>query len=195
MWFLFCRDYYRSSLIVNQSPVSLRVRMCRTGWHMPIPHGTSTNRTLCRDRGYTLSWWHFLIRNDLNSSLDFIFVVIFFRGKNLACLGLLLTWIISQRSLLASLPIQKRNILIDWSHFLWNKELEEELAEQKKLLKSVASHGEEILNQQASPSSARSVSLSEENLTHQIVVLNYQVRSTFSDGTLSKYQVQYCFTV
>lgn len=69
------------------------------------------------------------------------------------------------------------------------------MAEQKKLLKSVASRGEEILNQQASPSSARSVSLSEENFTHRIVVLNYQVWSTFSDGTLSKYQVQYCFSV
>ncbi|MCJ8736789.1 hypothetical protein PDJAM_G00016450 [Pangasius djambal] len=34
------------------------------------------------------------------------------------------------------------------------RELEEQLAEQKKLLKSVASRGEEILNQQASPSSA-----------------------------------------
>ncbi|MEQ2164753.1 hypothetical protein GOODEAATRI_010030 [Goodea atripinnis] len=35
------------------------------------------------------------------------------------------------------------------------KELEEQLAEQKKLLQSVASRGEEILIQQASPSSAR----------------------------------------
>lgn len=35
------------------------------------------------------------------------------------------------------------------------QELEEQLAEQKKLLQSVASRGEEILIQQASPSSAR----------------------------------------
>lgn len=38
------------------------------------------------------------------------------------------------------------------------KELEEQLAEQKKLLQSVASRGEEILIQQASPSSARYLS-------------------------------------
>lgn len=35
------------------------------------------------------------------------------------------------------------------------QELEEQLAEQKKLLQSVASRGEEILIQQASPSSSR----------------------------------------
>lgn len=35
------------------------------------------------------------------------------------------------------------------------QELEEQLAEQKKLLQSVASRGEEILIQQASPSVAR----------------------------------------
>lgn len=38
------------------------------------------------------------------------------------------------------------------------KELEEQLAEQKKLLKSVASRGEEILTQQSSPLSARYLS-------------------------------------
>lgn len=39
------------------------------------------------------------------------------------------------------------------------QELEEQLAEQKKLLQSVASRGEEILIQQASPSSSRYVTL------------------------------------
>lgn len=39
--------------------------------------------------------------------------------------------------------------------FAFWQELEEQLAEQKKLLQSVASRGEEILIKQASPSSAR----------------------------------------
>lgn len=39
--------------------------------------------------------------------------------------------------------------------FFFFQELEEQLAEQKKLLQSVASRGEEILIQQASPSSLR----------------------------------------
>lgn len=40
-------------------------------------------------------------------------------------------------------------------HMFPFQELEEQLAEQKKLLQSVASRGEEILIQQASPSVAR----------------------------------------
>lgn len=57
------------------------------------------------------------------------------------------------------------------SNFLCNKELEEQLAEQKKLLKSVASRGEEILNQQASPSGARSISSTEKNGFNNIIIV------------------------